>query len=188
VIFKRITYDASKFPPISGHCRYCKKPLENKRLSWCGGALAPGDSCWRKAMAECSWPFLRRQVVERANGKCEMCGFDIAGMMKALNDYRHNASEALRLKTGLIYNHQAAIHQTKQFARLMYGVKARLWWNDCGAVDHIIPIAEGGHPLPGLEGLRYLCLECHDKVTAELRKRMSERRKRHRWMPLFPNP
>ena len=187
MIFKRITNDVAKrFPRISGHCRYCKKPLQNKRLSWCGGWMAP-NGCFTKAQQEGSWGHLRQAAWKRSKGKCELCGFDIAAMFKALSDYNQNARKETKDDKGC-YNFQLASNRTQAFAKIIYGVKARNWPHDCWAADHILPISEGGDCLPGLEGVRILDLECHDKVTAELRRRLSERRKRHRFMPLFPKP
>lgn len=139
-------------------------------------------------MEECSWGFMRRAVWKRSTGKCELCGFDIVAMMKELSEYNHNARKETKDAKGH-YNFQLASNLTKAFAKLIYGVKARAWPNDCWAADHIVPIAEGGPSIPPLEGVRVLCLECHDRVTAELRKRLSERRKNHYFRPLFPkNP
>lgn len=45
--------------------------------------------------------------------------------------------------------------------------------------DHIIPVAEGGGEC-GLENLRTLCIPCHKNVTAELKKRLAEKRKNNR--------
>lgn len=40
--------------------------------------------------------------------------------------------------------------------------------------DHIIPVAEGGGECD-LSNIRTLCIPCHRKVTAELRKRLRRR-------------
>jgi 5-methylcytosine-specific restriction endonuclease McrA len=42
-------------------------------------------------------------------------------------------------------------------------------------VDHITPVIEGGGEC-GLDQLRTLCVLCHRKETAKLRKRMSKRK------------
>lgn len=42
-------------------------------------------------------------------------------------------------------------------------------------MDHIVPVVEGGGSC-GLENLRTLCVPCHRAVTAELKKRLAERR------------
>jgi hypothetical protein len=41
-------------------------------------------------------------------------------------------------------------------------------------IDHINPVVEGGHQC-GEENLRLLCLGCHRKETAELRKRLASK-------------
>lgn len=127
---------------------------------------------------EGSWAHKRKAAWKRSGGKCELCGFDIASMMKDLRAYQ----DAARDKLGWL----EAAKATKAYAKLMYGIRARKWPDPCWAADHIKPIAEGGDPLPPLEKIRILDFECHDKVTRELFKRLAERRKNHRWMPLFP--
>lgn len=42
-------------------------------------------------------------------------------------------------------------------------------------VDHIVPVAEGGGEC-GLDNVRTLCIPCHRKVTAELRRRLRQRK------------
>lgn len=50
--------------------------------------------------------------------------------------------------------------------------RQQTWWE----ADHIVPVVEGGGQC-GPENYRTLCVRCHQKVTAELRKRISERRR-----------
>lgn len=78
------------------------------------------------------------------------------------------------------------MHLTMKFSKIVFGTRSRNWPKVGWAADHIIPIAEGGDVFPALEGVRILCLLCHDSVTGELRKRLAERRKRHYFKPLFP--
>ncbi len=54
------------------------------------------------------------------------------------------------------------------------------WWD----ADHIVPVIEGGGEC-GLDNLRTLCIPCHKKETAELRKRMAQQRKASRALPLM---
>jgi hypothetical protein len=168
---KRVSYDlATRFPRASGQCRYCKKPLENKRLSWCEGASHKGG-CFDKAQMEGNWSVIRSKAWELSKGFCALCKFDIAKMERELWEYHRRSSYDMAL--------------TMKFAKILYGVRSRNFPKVCWAADHIVPIVEGGDSFPTLDGVRILCLLCHDAVTRELRKRMSERRKRHRWMPLY---
>lgn len=43
-------------------------------------------------------------------------------------------------------------------------------------MDHVIPVAEGGGCC-GIDGLRTLCKPCHRRVTADLAKRLAEKRR-----------
>ena len=51
-----------------------------------------------------------------------------------------------------------------------WGGRKHLW-----DADHIVPVAEGGGECD-LSNMRTLCLRCHRAATAELRRRMKERR------------
>lgn len=171
MIFKRKAYDASKFPhPLRGICRYCGGRLPNKRLIWCGGAHTKGG-CWEKAQLESNWSIIRSKAWELSKGFCALCKFDIAKMERELWQYHRRSGEDMSL--------------TMKFAKIVFGVRSRNFPKVCWAADHIVPIAEGGDSFPKLDGVRILCLLCHDSVTRELRARMSERRKNHRWMPLL---
>lgn len=180
MIFKRITNDVAKrFPRIPGQCRYCKTPLKNKRLSWCGGWTDKGG-CYDKAQAEGNWTRVREYIYKRDEGRCALCRFDITQMEKDLHHYNQEARKHTERK----FDFSEASRQTKRYAFTMYGARARNWPNDCWAVDHILPISEGGECLDHAN-LRLLDLVCHDKVTAELRGRLAERKRRHRFLPLF---
>ena len=117
-----------------------------------------------------NWKTIRDSAWGVCGGLCALCAFDIAKMERELWEYHRRGGEDLAL--------------TKRFAKIIFGLRARNFPKVCWAVDHIKPIAEGGESLPTLEGVRVLCLLCHDVVTRELRARMAVRRKRHRWMPL----
>lgn len=172
MIFARTSYDLNiRFPRVSGQCRYCKKPLTNKRLSWCDGADAKGG-CFDKAQLEGNWSVIRSKAWEISKGFCALCKFDIAKMERELTEYHRRGGHNM--------------HLTMKFSKIVFGTRSRNWPKVGWAADHIIPIAEGGDVFPALEGVRILCLLCHDSVTGELRKRLAERRKRHYFKPLFP--
>jgi len=103
VIFKRVSYSVNKLYPWvkNGQCRFCKSPLENKRSTWCGGAYKPGK-CWEKAQLEGNWKHIRKVAYDASGGKCALCGFELAVMMKALSDYNHNARQQSRTVAGFV--------------------------------------------------------------------------------------
>ena len=51
--------------------------------------------------------------------------------------------------------------------------------------DHIVPVIEGGG-LCGLDGYRTLCVPCHKRVTAELRRRLAKPKPLRPALPLIP--
>ena len=57
-----------------------------------------------------------------------------------------------------------------------HGIPISRSWTDWWDADHITPVVEGGGEC-GPEGFRTLCIPCHQRVTRELRQRMSQRRR-----------
>lgn len=134
-------------------------------------------------MQESNWSEIRKYIYKRDGGKCRICGWDIAKMAADLDKYFKAAQKTCApSQNRSAYGVAKAV--TLSYALTMHGSRARTWPFACWAADHIRPISEGGDCL-SVDNARLLCLECHDRVTAELRKRLAERRKRHRFLPLF---
>ncbi len=119
---------------------------------WCGGEVAGrrvtfcSDTCVHEWRLRTDPGYLRAEVFERDRGVCAECGID---------------TEALRRdKRKLDY---AARRQFEKD----WGRRRHLW-----DADHIVPVAEGGGECD-LGNMRTLCLKCHKKATAALRKRIS---------------
>lgn len=58
---------------------------------------------------------------------------------------------------------------------ILCGAKDKNKWD----ADHIVPVVEGGGEC-GIDGYRTLCKPCHKTVTAELRARLAEARKKEK--------
>jgi 5-methylcytosine-specific restriction enzyme A len=132
-----------------GLCRWCKKPVL-KRRTFCS------DECVHQWKIRSDPGYARNLVYKRDHGICAICGVD---------------TQALRAK----------------IASMKWGWNDAFWkWSwityrrvVCGSIwdmDHIIPVVEGGGEC-GLENLRTLCIPCHRQVTADLRKRMTGKKK-----------
>jgi 5-methylcytosine-specific restriction protein A len=127
-------------------CRWCSLEVPKRRTTFCS------DWCVHEWKLRSNPGYLREQVFERDHGICVECAIDCR-------------VEFLRLKT------------TKGRRRLTVwaewglrvGQRTSLW-----DADHIIPVAEGGGECD-LLNIRTLCLRCHRKATAELRKRIQLR-------------
>ena len=57
----------------------------------------------------------------------------------------------------------------------MWGLRSVRARKSLWDADHILPVAEGGGQCD-LDNLRTLCLLCHREVTADLRRRLRQRR------------
>lgn len=130
-------------------CRWCElEILARRRRTFCS------DYCVHQWKLRTDPRYLREQVLLRDRGICAECGIDAVAAWNALRGSRGAARAAgLRLYS-------------------MSSIKARrsLW-----DADHIRPVAEGGGQCD-LDNLRTLCLLCHREATAQLRKRMREKR------------
>jgi 5-methylcytosine-specific restriction enzyme A len=122
---------------------------------WCGGEVSGrrvtfcSEACVHEWRLRTDPAYLRAEVFERDQGVCAACGAD---------------TEALRRdKRKLDYSAR------RQFEK-EWGRRRHLW-----DADHIVPVAEGGGEC-GLANIRTLCLKCHKKATAALRKRLSRTR------------
>ncbi len=101
--------------------------------------------------------YVRMQVWKRDQGVCAKCGLDTL------------AHAAITLGEGwLRHKRQCGWRNTGKF------------WQ----ADHIVPVVEGGGEC-GLENYRTLCTACHKHETAELRRRMRQRRIESKVLPLL---
>lgn len=112
------------------------------RLTFCS------DYCVNEWRLRTDPGYLRERVFKRDRGICAMCAIDTVAELAHLKRLRGAGRLARFMEWGL-----------------RPGERRSLW-----DADHIIPVVEGGGECD-LNNLRTLCLKCHRKVTAELRKR-----------------
>lgn len=133
-----------------GTCTWCGEGVKPPRRTWCSQACVDRYNLTQPSL-------LRRKVRDRDKGVCSGCGLDTYRLRRVIQKWqrhRYGGSETrilnlLGWKTGRTTGHY-----------------------DFWEMDHVIPIAEGGHPFD-LRNLRTLCLNCHKQETAALRKRMA---------------
>jgi 5-methylcytosine-specific restriction enzyme A len=155
-------------------CRECAGPIKPPARSFCS------NECVLAWKIRSQPAVAARLVLERDAGVCAECGIDCVALRRELEallwamrkasraDYGQYAPLDFELKGEHAFG--ARIRElglTGERARL----RRRLW-----EMDHVVPVVEGGGSC-GLDNLRTLCWRCHARVTAELRKRMAERRK-----------
>ena len=130
-------------------CRWCNLEVPKGRITFCS------EWCVNEWRLRTDPGYVRAQVFERDRGVCAQCGVDTVAEWKRLR----------------------RLHgRTRRLALAEWGLRSMsrssLW-----DADHIVPVVEGGGECD-LSNLRTLCLRCHRRVTAELRRRVSQTRDR----------
>jgi hypothetical protein len=153
-----------------GHrlCRWCGKETKPPRQGFCS------DSCAHEWTVRHNANYARRQVWNRDQGVCAMCGTNTVRQAKQLR-------REFRLKPSGKPPARKAKGFRQRLERLHIPMARWLRSGDqgCWDVDHIRPVIEGGGSC-GLRNLRTLCLRCHYRQTQKLRRRQRWRKRRQR--------
>ena len=143
-----------------GICRWCGKPVEGRRKTWCSKACVD-EYMTLKIPAK-----FRSAVFERAEGRCEICRLDVAELEARLQLARGRGWEDW-------------LREWAMFFAARFGPKVIGLWE----VDHVVPLVEGGahHPTNAM----LVCVPCHKTKTrleatkrAESRQSLDTRRRR----------
>ncbi|HXR79140.1 MAG TPA: HNH endonuclease signature motif containing protein [Bryobacteraceae bacterium] len=126
-------------------CRWCSLEVPGGRFTFCS------EWCVHEWRLRTNPGYLREQVFQRDKGVCSLCRVDTYAAFIELKRSRSRQRQKLLARWGL-----------KRMSR------KSLW-----DADHIIPVVEGGGECD-LANLRTLCLLCHRKQTAELRRRLRQ--------------
>jgi len=123
-------------------CRWCSLEVPAGRRTFCS------DWCVEEWRLRSDPAYLREKTFQRDRGICGVCGLDTVGEFNRMRRLR-------------------GLARTRAFAAwgLRPGTRRSLW-----DADHIVPVSEGGGECD-LSNMRTLCLNCHRRVTAELRVR-----------------
>lgn len=140
-------------------CRWCGQEVPPGRLTFCG------PNCIDEHKVRTDPGHVRRLLAKRDLEVCAACGLDCSALKLQLQ-----AEPDRRRRLDLLHRHGWSGPYAVDCA-----YSARSLWD----ADHIVPVVEGGGGC-GLEGYRTLCVPCHLKATAELRARLSAKRKRKR--------
>jgi hypothetical protein len=152
---QRGEYPKPPYPKdADGHhlCRWCVKPLKERRRWWCG------PDCVHAFMIRGDWNTIRRAIRKR-DECCRLCGgqrYNITPSLPIYSDSRaegwldHAAFTAARGRW-----QRGVVHHDCPLACAL----SRDW-----AVDHIVAVKDGGTDHP--DNLRLLCLRCHKEVSA----------------------
>jgi 5-methylcytosine-specific restriction protein A len=161
-----------KVPP--NHCRWCGKPCEGRRSTFCSGrkskvrrgqVVVPGSGCVEQWMLRSSTLYLREEVFRRDGGICKRCGMDTLAVAAAVQRMPTDVEWASR--KGLLLSRESVLGALG-FAKTDGWTLTSLWH-----ADHIVPVERGGG-LCGLNGMQTLCAPCHRRKTAEEAKEPRE--------------
>ena len=133
----------AKGPSGGSVCRWCALEVPKGRRTFCS------EWCVHEWRLRTDMGYLREQVFARDKGICAECGMDAEAEWKRIQRLRGKRRRQVLTEWRL------------------QGRKRRNLWD----ADHIVPVAEGGGECD-LSNIRTLCLECHRRVTAELRDRL----------------
>jgi len=151
-----------------------KRPLgpNGEKICYnCGGPLPKGrpfncsHKCSEEWQCRTSPAHLRYVLQCRDKGVCALCGVDTIALRK---EYDALPKETYTSRS----DEESPRVQFLKRHGIPWGRVYGDWWD----ADHITPVVEGGGEC-GPEGFRTLCIPCHQRVTRELRQRMSQRRK-----------
>jgi 5-methylcytosine-specific restriction endonuclease McrA len=135
-------FTIEKGPGGRALCRWCNLEVPPGRFTFCS------EWCVVEWRLRTDPSYLREQVFARDRGICGLCRLDTHACWLELK--RSRGAPRLRLLA-------------------QWGLK-RLSRKSLWDADHIVPVSEGGGECD-LDNLRTLCLICHRRETAALRRR-----------------
>lgn len=143
-------------------CRWCAKPLSGQLTAYCS------SDCEHEIFVRCMFASLRRRLFHERGGICEGCGINLHDLADFFSWWRRTYSK---------YAHSWDSHKytadwpSEYELRDSMGLKGN---NDLWECNHKLALAEGGN-LVDPENLEILCLKCHKKHTAALKRRLAKK-------------
>jgi len=163
-------------------CRQCSTEVPTNRRTFCS------EPCIHEWKIRTSPGYARDAVFKRDHGVCASCRLDTVAVVRELGELKQ---QAYRAEYGV---DDWAWDRGKYTAwpyrlDIVWPVAAKAFFVRCQEIglrgpwkgetlwhaDHIVPVVEGGGEC-GLENLRSLCVACHRRETAALRKRLAKKR------------
>lgn len=167
---QRKTLDGSQYL-----CRWCAKLLTGQKTSYCS------PKCQHEIETRCSWNALRFAIYNRDGGICKKCGINLDDLeeffkwySKIFRKYSTNPPDSANYD----YYHKYGSVVWVQHWPLPRELQQALGYSKdhLYEINHIKGLAEGGDLLDP-ENLETLCVPCHKKHTAALRKRLKGKMK-----------
>lgn len=176
-------------------CRVCGRDVEDGRRKtcsdYCGNLL-------KAVMAHLNWTPVRRRILERDDKTCQQCGFSQRRIDRAYDQMRELCEEQLPEQPEgpplddydswtdeEIEEHREEMEQWRETENELIETyfPASDPWRGIGhpspesrlEVDHITPVADGGHPFDPAN-LQTLCEDCHGNKTSRENSERAEQR------------
>mmetsp|Transcript_2410 Transcript_2410/g.3403 ORF Transcript_2410/g.3403 Transcript_2410/m.3403 type:complete len:348 (-) Transcript_2410:23-1066(-) len=163
-------------------CRWCSQESNLKPKGNRKGTTFCSRGCLHEHMIRTSSNYVRKCLLIRDEGVCQICGFDAQGLYRkayrAIHDYKPEGKvEKSEFKSGREAALQSVLAGTpyekiKVKLSRRWSIKNGQFWD----ADHIVPVIKGGG-LKGLSNFRTLCKPCHQQATAELKQQMAKDKK-----------
>jgi 5-methylcytosine-specific restriction endonuclease McrA len=164
---------------VGTECRICGRAVDDGRSKTCSDYC---DNIQRAVMGMLNWNSVRRRILERDDNVCQACGYDLSrdhraqDHIKALIEdaagERPSGPSARALGAGELEDFDWDAHnkrvrewrERRETAKGRYGNPYEV--GKTLEVDHITPVADGGHPFDP-SNLQALCEDCHSEKTAQ---------------------
>ena len=147
-------------PDGRAKCRVCGVEVPRGRRSFCS------DECVHQHKLRTQPAYVRKCLFERDRGVCCLCGTDTVVLEQHLalkiNEARRGTTDAFKV---------AVQEFRRRLGRPLGTRRYGGYWD----ADHIKPVVLGGGEC-GLDNYRTLCILCHKKETAKLRKKIAKRK------------
>jgi 5-methylcytosine-specific restriction endonuclease McrA len=157
-------------------CRICGRNVDDARRKTCSDYC---DNIQTAVMGMLNWTSVRRKILDRDDETCQQCGYKGAWERRARDHLRELIKEAAgerpesppldepeRIDAEFETHHEAreAWRERREAAKERYGNPHSVDGRGL-QVDHITPVADGGHPFDPAN-LQTLCTDCHKAKTA----------------------
>lgn len=134
------------------HCRWCNAKITGLRRSFCS------DDCVHEHKLRSDVGYMRKAVFNRDRGICAICKRDCEKLKSEALNFLEVSEEVLKKFL------KELKYPERRIKRFIKDKGISLW-----DADHIIPVVSGGAGC-GLEGMRTLCVPCHDFITHHQRR------------------
>jgi 5-methylcytosine-specific restriction endonuclease McrA len=156
-------------------CRICGRNVDDARRKTCSDYC---DNIQTAVMGLLNWDSVRRRILDRDDNTCQECGYKLAWRRRAKAHLKQLIDEATGERPegpGLdpveieeefddYYEKKEAWRERREAAKERYGNPHGIEQRGLN-VDHITPVADGGHPF-NPANLQTLCEDCHREKTA----------------------